>query len=803
LGTALSASAAIELFDLGERRLALLGSSLIQALHDGGYLPRAEEILAELIAAGGHEASMLIVSYISETRHHGGGGHSGWWRLLFQFVHDPTVRGPELLVDCMRGVGEFLLARYPEIRNSFRELVLSSRNEHFRSALHSALNDAEPDIRHGAAMVLITSDPQTEALALEIVVRFMSHRSCGSWFEWERYCLTMKFGSSVLSHLESQLPLISGPSRAFALAILFQNEAELDDAQFQEFIVGALTVFYGAPIEGMVFHSPRIQKALLEIVDNGSEEPSRKAAGLLIDQARANLDQEHYVRCRVLTLNGDEWRNPDFAVELERMRTYPEYAALVVEEARRQLQRGFPRPLIDQIYASDQDPNLWVDILWREICIQTRGSGAGSRGQWILEFLLKQPDSRQAIGIAAKRLLQDKRISKGFNTDEPISWLALLAHEGGQLSKEELGKIVDSIDPVDKCAYVPLVTRLGRAPSNDRPRPRYRSPVFQLGDAHHFSPETATFQRFMEFARPGGEFHPDFCSMIEQSLYNNPFSEEQLQALADTGQHGTLVAVSLGFAYGRLPKPEWAIAALGVKPLQDMQNQPCQRIIVARWESILFASKADPAWRASYLKKLEEALSTSAGNISQIGSEMLAIESSLSVEHLNILLRHLVHEYYDDDNLCAALSKLLADAKNHDLLKQAAETVNAAIAELDLQPWNPDEARPKDAGAFLMFPLLRWRISENSETVSRRVFLRGLKMALLPPRRADVYVGSLPSRFIGIGDVSPLIQKASKAILEDAIQYGLTLDDTELRALCRLFILTDVNQKRATDETYT
>ena len=36
--TALSAGAAIQLFDLGERRLALLGSPLIQALHDGGYI---------------------------------------------------------------------------------------------------------------------------------------------------------------------------------------------------------------------------------------------------------------------------------------------------------------------------------------------------------------------------------------------------------------------------------------------------------------------------------------------------------------------------------------------------------------------------------------------------------------------------------------------------------------------------------------------------------------------------------------------------------------------------------------------
>ena len=65
----------------------------------------------------------------------------------------------------------------------------------------------------------------------------------------------------------------------------------------------------------------------------------------------------------MLTLDGNEWRNPEFAVELQRMRDYTEYAALVVQEAKQQVQRGFKRPLIDQIYAAQQNPNLWEDMI--------------------------------------------------------------------------------------------------------------------------------------------------------------------------------------------------------------------------------------------------------------------------------------------------------------------------------------------------------------------------------------------------------------------------------------------------------
>jgi hypothetical protein len=315
-----------------------------------------------------------------------------------------------------------------------------------------------------------------------------------------------------------------------------------------------------------------------------------------------------------------------------------------------------------------------------------------------------------------------------------------------------------------------------------------------MSAGEQISPETATFERFLEFARPGGQFHPNFCSLIEESLYNDPFTEEQLQDLAKKGEHGTLVATVLAFAYGRFPDPEWAIAVLGVKPPGVMQNEPCLRSILGRWENTLFAAKADPAWRASYLEKLKEAIKPSQAHLSEIASEMLSLEPSLTPEHLEILLRHLLRVYFDDYKLCAALSKLLADPKNKELLKGALPSVDSALAELDLQPWNADEMQPKDAGAFLMFPLLRWRITGVSDVVSRRVFLRGLKMALLPARRPGGNLAGWPSRFVGIEDVAPLMRTASKAIIEDAIQDGSTMEDVKLRALCRLFRLDAIHQ---------
>jgi hypothetical protein len=67
-------------------------------------------------------------------------------------------------------------------------------------------------------------------------------------------------------------------------------------------------------------------------------------------------------------------------------------------------------------------------------------------------------------------------------------------------------------------------------------------------------------------------------------------------------------------------------------------------------------------------------------------------------------------------------------------------------------------------------------------------------MALLPARRPEGSLAGWSSRFVGIEDVAPLMERASKAIIEDAVQYGLTMEDLELRALCRLFRLDDIRQ---------
>jgi predicted MPP superfamily phosphohydrolase len=786
--TTLAAGAAIELFRSGERRLSLLSYALIQGLHDGGNVPQAEEIMSTLLSEEAHSATETLAKYIlMNSQAHGHGGHSSWWRLFLQFIRDPALRGPELLVDCLRGVGEFLLPRNPEIRSAFRDLVLGPQSSDFRGALHDALNHDDPEVRHGAAMILISCDPDSEGQALEIVVRWKSHHDHHAWWEWEQYCLTLPFGPSALTYLQSRLRFLPTESRVFALAILFQNGMELDDDLFHELISGSLASVFGSDILGAVVHEERIREALIRAVNEDSEESARKAAEVLLDQP-VPLEEDLYARCKALVLNNTGWRDPKFLIELERLRNDPAYAALMVKEAHRLVERGFGQPIIAQLFEADQNPAIWEDLIWSEICSTKPGYRVDPHGQWILDFMDGSATSKGAIGKAARKFLYDSRLTQAFNSDEAQSWLALLAHEAGELTDAELADVVDRLDPIDQSAYVPLVTRLGGAPKNNGRRRRSQH-LPEQKENQKISAESATFEQFLEYARATDTLHPEFCTLMEQSLFNNPFSVDELRTLGMKSLHGALVSGALSTVYDRLPDPDWAIIAIGQKRPGGLQNQHCMTVLQSVWRIALYVAKNDQEWRSEYIAKLRENLPTSGENLSAIAQEVLEIDGALSIEHLDAVLRRLIVEMFDNYELVASLSWWLSQTAAIDVIRSVSPTIDVLLSQLDLEPWNVDAGHPKDAGAYLLLPLLRWVISGATDVPSRRVFLHGMKMALTPPRRSGRELTGLPKRLVSIEDIASLLRLVDRRLLVETLQYGLTLNDRELRTLCYIFSL--------------
>ena len=234
----LAARAAIKLFELGETRLTFIGDALLRGMHDGGYIPRAEETLKLLVQRQGEWALRWLARRIGDAAEEMHGAHSGWWRILLEHLPSLSGDGPRLLAGCVSGLGCFLLARNPEVRQRFVQLLNGSEGANYQTALRAQLTHRSVAVRHGAAMVLLLANPKTEAEALEVVVRAKSARNSGTWHEWERFCLTLRFGASALATLQSHLPEMPEPSAIFGLAILKRNGTALSAEQKERLLIG-------------------------------------------------------------------------------------------------------------------------------------------------------------------------------------------------------------------------------------------------------------------------------------------------------------------------------------------------------------------------------------------------------------------------------------------------------------------------------------------------------------------------------------------------------------------------------------
>jgi hypothetical protein len=607
------------------------------------------------------------------------------------------------------------------------------------------------------------------------------------WHEWERFCLSLSFGPSVISHLQSKLSTLPADAETFALAILYRNGAKLDPPEFEHLVCGEPSWSLGVDQPSQALYPHPAFDVLLKIAEGESQQLAPRAAERLLECFSDKLAPEQRARAVALTLNFSSWRTEDFLTELLRMKHDAAYADLISQVSYRLVQQGFQRPVIDLLYHAEKEPSLWQSLVWSGLCHDNIGHDVERHGQWILDLMRQFPEQARAVGAAARKFLSDPRVEQA-HTHDAITWLALLAHEGGELSEAEMEQVIVSHSPIYGSALVPLIARLGRVPTNLRTRRSVGVPA--VGRPTQSSPLAGSaFDSLTECARPSGTLHPHLCPTMERSLFDDPLNRDQLSSLAQQSQNGILIAGALAVVYGQLPEAEWATGILGYRRPRPVPEDQCHSRIVEMWQGILAAARDDKGWQLSYVAELDRALSAEAGNVSALGSELLATRRWLSPEQARIVFRQLTRDIFDDHGLAAGLSEWLAGSLSDGVRSSLADLVEQGLSSLDGQPWDSDLSHPKDAGPYLFFPLLLWRITGQSDDRSKRVFLRGLRMAFMPERQPPNRV----SRVRGIEDVIPLLETVPKSILQEAVQHGTTIDDLAVRGLCRLLALESLH----------
>ena len=798
----LAAGAACELHRRGERQLSLLGDAILPALHDGGYVRDAEEILSDLVASGGAKSVRWLAGRIADTSsdygHHG--AHSAWWRVLLDYLPAVGHQGPQVLAEAARGVGCFLLARHPEVRQRVRGVLEGEHGGSYVLALRSLLSHFDPAARHGAAMLLVACHTPPDTDALEAAARLRLGRRSGSWWEWEQFCLTIPLGPSNLAAIRAKLPDLDALAQAFVLALLNRNGIVLGEQEFAQLVIGLqeLDNWSLDQVDGPVVASPRALPILKKLIEDRVSGHAERAAQSLLEHHGKALSGGEYARCASLTMRGDPFRLLGLQDASSRLQADPAFAEEVRRAADDAVASGGERPLLDLVRAALADPGEWQGVVWRMMCDTSRASGNfDDCGQWLLDFGRLMPRHRRAIGTASMQLLEDPRVQQS-RWSEPRQWLTLLADEFVGLPTGKLESALTGSGSIHRAVDGALVARLGHLPDRYRKRQAVGSvPVLTSTEGPQHPAREERCDRLRNVTRASDTTHPDLCLLLEELAVETPLSAEELNTVSAEGMHGALAASALSFVYGWPPNSDLVVRLSGA-PYWLLQDDACLERLVRIFRSthyVLVAEDADA--RHAYIRVLEQAVETADDQeLLSAAAELLNLAGGLKPSQAERVLDRYagLARHYHDHGVGELLARWLSRRLDADTSSAVVRSVSRGLHALDGETWDMTAPWPSGAFPFLLLPLAYWRLTETVEEVDLRVFQKGIRFLFtgmsVQPRGARAEQRPEWREVERLGDVirklAPLVSAVPQRLLSEAISRGGQSDDPVVRGICLL-----------------
>jgi predicted MPP superfamily phosphohydrolase len=779
--TSLASGAAIELYNLGERKLNLLIPALLEDIHDGKSYFLIEQILNQLVPK---ENTAFLNNLANKIKNRGNdysehGAHSGWWRLFLTRL--PFVEnGGKLLADCVEGVGSFILPRYPEIRQSFRDLLSGTEGEKYEQALSKKLLSLNPRIRHGAAMILVVCSPHQDTKAFDIILN--NDYRFGMWHEWFIFLLTITVQPSVLLHIKSNLPKLNDDARKFALALLYKNEIPLEPNEIRTLVEGLTeNKSFGLDTNNKIVSSSVAFDSLLQIVSESGIKKSSNAAYYLLNFHAEKLSITQKAKCAILYAEknafGSDFLDEQIAI-IKKDKNYRQEIRKVSVEVKDTIGKT---PLLELICESLFDNSSWDEIVWRLVCDDSSIRGEiEDEGMWLLNFGKANPEVGQLIGESANKFL-GSQISK-YNKRFAKSWLVILADEFMGLPSETINKTLPTGDHMFS-----IETALFARLENNWDEFKQIKSVGSVPDlTKSFETEVESKANLIDKLKvqtfDSSNVNPQLCETIEQLIPYGSLSNKQKATISSTGRFGLLATVVLAFIH------EESIALHKYPEILTItrgQNEHCANHLLNLCVYSLFSIlEVNSSAKKRYLKILRELLVGQDEAIDLIANQILDIKGAFEDAEVKIVFNYLVsNQPRDREDFQNNLISWIVNLDKANKPKNIIEEIKSSLIVLEGVSLRFSFNSPF---CFLFFSLAYWALGGKADETSINIFVRGMKFVFLRTGNHNQVGEDLSKMMIKF---QPLLNKTPSEHITKAILYGREVEDPEIRAICSLLCL--------------
>lgn len=781
-----AAGAAIMLFESENAPFSIIGRPLLRALHDGGYIQRAEEVLDQVIEKEGRTVLIELADEIAATENEMHGAHSGWWRLFLKHIGLAGNDAPDLLRSVTGGVGCFLLARHPEIRQALRDLLTSGEGHKFTAALRDQLYSVNPPPKHGAAMILLVVSPETEAMALEIVVQLRSRETYGSWHEWEEYLLTLSLGPSVLQHLHARYSRLDSYSQVLALAILARKGIPLTEPEQRQLHIELLSLRNWNLARHVSVEKAHAIQFLVEGMDEDNADVAARAATELLNRYSEQLSAEQLAKAIVIS-GGNKLHQFETQQWLERYQSDPDFQKAYSEARAAIHETGREDPLFSLCCDALTNNAKWADIIWR-LFFENRSLGvvdAEEAGQWLLEQAQKSDTLRTSIGSATTTFLEDPRVRQNRWTDT-VQWLAVVADECSPLPEDKIQEVLfRHPEPIYRSAAAALIARLGKAPEVIISRDR----IGAMPDLLSLKEQKQVFsdKDLANFVRSSETLHPDLCPAIEACLLRTG-KTQQLDQLAVMGATGALVAAVFSYLYSVPPQLDWIIRYVSLTEKFPERPDRCRERLIECWRASLQLANREEAFKLSLIERLHNALEGDDANFFFLAWSIFRLRKGFTAEEAaKVVAYYAGHPGYYDYGLIVIFCEWLVSSQlGADEISSIVQSLERALVTMDGWAWEPEHNK-RTCYPLLLFPVSSWCLTSSlaPSELSVQVFLKGLRHLFTLRNHRNSNQHDEEEAINAMSEVINVVGKAPKSCLRAIALAGIKSDDAIVRTIAR------------------